>query len=438
MKEDKKMKKTILWLIIIIFILSLTLIGTGCKEEAAPAEEVKEEVKEEEAEPAEEEVEEVLEKPSGEITVWHGDSDEVAKITQELIETSFNVEYPDIKVNYELAPDPFQDKLLITVPSGTGPDLFEWNHDWIGTAAKAGIISPIDELITTELLEKFYSSAVKAGSYKGNQYTLPISAEAVAMAYNKSLMGDRPIPTTSDELVELMEEFKDEDLYFSFPMAPFTVSGFVHAFGGYFWDDDLGLGVNSEGTIEAMEWILETFKPYMTEDATWDPQVALFPEAKAPLAINGPWALGDWTNAGIDYGLTLLPKISEIDKDPMPYTGVKSIYMTSSCENREAAFAFMVWATTNKDRILNRAIQLGYIPVLKEILEVQEVKDDPKLSVFSQEVALGKPMASGPEMVAVWGPMQSALDAMWSGVKTVEEALNEAQAEIQKSIDEME
>ncbi|GAG57277.1 unnamed protein product, partial [marine sediment metagenome] len=282
-------------------------------------------------------------------------------------------------------------------------------------------------------------SAVKAGSYKGNQYTLPISAEAVAMAYNKSLMGDRPIPTTSDELVELMKEFKDNGLYgISFPIVPFTVSGFVHAFGGYFWDDDLGLGINSEGTIEAMEWILEKFKPYMTEDASWDPQVVLFPEEKAPLAINGPWMLGGWTDAGIDYGLALLPKISEIDKDPIPYTGVKSIYMTSSCENKEAAFAFMVWATTNKDRILNRAIQLGYIPVLKEILEVQEVKDNPKLSVFSQEVALGKPMASGPEMVAVWGPMQSALDAMWSGVKTVEEALNEAQAEIQQSIDEME
>jgi len=71
-------------------------------------------------------------------------------------------------------------------------------------------------------------------------------------------------------------------------------------------------------------------------------------------------------------------------------------------------------------------------------LEVQEVKDDPKLSIFSQEVALGKPMASGPEMVAIWGPMQNALDAMWAGVKTVEEALNDAQTEIQKSIDEME
>lgn len=44
------MKKAFIWMFAIIFILSLTLIGVGCKEEAAPAEEVTEE----EAAPAEE------------------------------------------------------------------------------------------------------------------------------------------------------------------------------------------------------------------------------------------------------------------------------------------------------------------------------------------------------------------------------------------------
>lgn len=379
-----------------------------------------------------------IEKPKGEITVWHGDSDEVAKITQELIETSFNKEYPEIKVNYQLAPGPFQEKLLITIPTGTGPDLFEWNHDWIGILAKADIIIPIDDLVTTELQEKYVDSAYKAGRYKGNQYTLPISAEAVAMAYNKVLMGTRPVPRTTDELVVIMKEFKEKGLYgMSLPMVPFTVSGFIHAFGGYLWDDDLGLGVNSPETKEAMRWILKTFKPYMTKDASWDPQVVLFPERKAPLAINGPWMLGTWKAANIDFGLALMPKISEIGKEPMPYTGVKSIYMTKSCKNVEAAFAFMKWATTNRDRILKRATELGYIPVLKEVLELPEVKDDPNINIFAQEVALGKPMASGPEMVAVWGPMQDALDAMWSGIKSVDEALDHAQEEIQAYIEEI-
>jgi len=433
------MKKTFFWLIIIVFILSLTLIGTGCKEEAAPAEEVTEEVTEEEAAPAEEEAEEVATKPSGEITVWHGDSEDVANITKELIETSFNIEYPDIKVNYELAPDPFKEKLLMTIPAGTGPDLFEWNHDWTGVLAIADIIIPIDDLLTPELIEKYIESAYKAGEYKGNQYALPISVETVALAYNKALVGDKPVPENMDELVTIMDEFKEQNMFgMSLPIVPFTVAAFIHAFGGYLWDDDLGLGVNSEGTKQAMEWILEKFKPYVAEDASWDAQVAVFPEGKVPYAINVPWTLGTWKEGGIDVGVTLLPKITEINKDPMPYTGVKSIFMTANCDNKEAALAFMVWATTSQERVLRRATELGYIPVLKGVIDLPEIKDDPFLNIFAQEAALGKPMASGPEMVAVWIPMQEALDAIWSGTKSVDVALDEAQVAIEQSIEEME
>ena len=57
------MKKVLICLIIIAFVLSLNIIGVGCKEEAAPTEEVSEEVEEaaEEVEEAAEEVEEAAE-----------------------------------------------------------------------------------------------------------------------------------------------------------------------------------------------------------------------------------------------------------------------------------------------------------------------------------------------------------------------------------------
>lgn len=378
--------------------------------------------------------------PKGEIVVWHGDAESVARITEELIETSFNQQYPDIIVRYELAPEPFKEKLLITLAAGTGPDLFVWNHDWMGTFVEADLLLPIDDLVTSELRAKYVESAIKAGKYEGKQYLLPLSAEAVALAYNKEMMGTRPVPTTTDELVALMAEFKEEGLFgISFPMVPFTVSGYIHAFGGWLWDDESKtLGVNSSGTKAAMEWILEKFKPYMSEDASWGAQVVQFTERTAPLAINGPWMLGSWRDAGIDFGLTLLPKISELgDKDPETYTGVKSIFMTTNAKNVEAAFAFMEWFTTNREHILTRATELGYIPVLKEVLDLPEIQADPNVSVFAQQVALGKPMAASPEMVAVWGPLQEALDAMWAGVKSVDEALDDAQVQILEAIAEM-
>ena len=62
------MKKTLIWMVAVIFVVSLTITGVGCKEEAAPAEEeaveeaapVEEEAAEEE-EMEEEAVEEVAE-----------------------------------------------------------------------------------------------------------------------------------------------------------------------------------------------------------------------------------------------------------------------------------------------------------------------------------------------------------------------------------------
>jgi arabinogalactan oligomer/maltooligosaccharide transport system substrate-binding protein len=374
------------------------------------------------------------------VVVWHGDSEPVARITEELIETEFYELYPNIEVKYELAPEPFQEKLLVSIPAGTGPDLFEWNHDWLGTLVKADLLEPIGDLVTQDIQDQFVASAFRSGQFGGELYTLPISAEAGALAYNRALLGDRAIPTTTDELKAIMAEFKDQGIYgISYPFVPFLVSGFVHAYGGWFWDDDTqSLGVNRPETKQAMQWVVDTFKPYMSEDPSWDPQVVLFPESKAPFAINGPWMTGGWTDAGIDYGITPLPVISETGETPQPYVGVKSIYMTTNVSDKEAAFTFMVWATTSRERILERAMQLGYIPVLKEAMELPEIQGDPIISGFAEQVALGIPMSSSPEMVAVWGPFDEALRAMFTGVMTVDEALNDAHEAILEAIEEME
>jgi len=376
----------------------------------------------------------------GTVIVWHGDADPVARITEELIKTEFNKLYPDIEVKYELAPEPFQQKLLVSIPAGTGPDLFEWNHDWIGTFAKADLLVPIDDLMTPELKAKFVESAFEAGRYRGELYGLPFSAEVGAFAYNKDMLGTRPVPKTTDELVALMKEFTGQGLYgISVPMVPYLVSGFVHAYGGWFWDDETQtVGVNSTGTKTAMKWILDNFKPYMSKDASWDPQVAIFTEKKAPFTINGPWMVGSWRDAKLNFVVTTIPEISAIGKKPMPYTGIRVICMTKSVRNIEAAWRYMVWATTSRERIYQRAKQLGYIPVLKEVLDLADIKADPIINGFAEQVALGRPMASGPEMVAVWGPMQDALNAMWSGTKTVDKALDDAQAEIVQAIQKME
>jgi len=429
------MKRTqqLLWL---GFIISVLIISSCAP--VAPAEEVEEPPVQQEVD-VEEPTEATIEEEKVTITVWHGDADNVAKITEDLIKTEFNKLYPNIEVKYELAPEPFKEKLLVSTPAGTGPDLFEWNHDWIGTFVEAGLLEPIGDLVTQDLQDKYFASAFGAGNFQGKLYTLPISAEAGALAYNKTLLGDIVLPKDTEELKSIMAQFVDQGLYgISYPFAPFLVSGYIHAFGGYLWDDEKGLGVNSAENQAAMEWVINTYKPYMSEDPTWDPQSVLFNEAKAPFAVNGPWMVGGWTEAGIEFGIMPLPLIDELNKMPEPYIGVKSIYMTTQVSNKEAAFKFMEWATTSKERILQRATKLGYIPVLKEVMELDEIKNNPVINGFAEQVSYGKPMSSMAEMVAVWGPFDSALGSMFTGAKSVKQALDDAHAEIEEAIAELE
>jgi len=383
--------------------------------------------------PEEEEPEEVT------ITVWHRFNEEEASVYEAFIET-FESEHPNIEVNFEFIPgELMKDRVITSIAGGAGPDLFEWAHDFTGTLVVGDYIVPIDEFVTTELREKFVASALEAGEYEGNLYALPFAAETTVMAYNNELMGDRPIPETTDELVALMAEFKEEGIYgASYPINPYFVSCWVHAFGGYYWDDETKtVGVNSPETKQAVEWIVEKFKPYLYEDIGWDAQVALFPEDQAPLAINGPWMFGSWDGAEIDYTLSTYPKISELGVDPMPYTGVRVFWMNKNSEHREEAIAFLEWFTTDLSLVVTRSTSFGYVPVLEEVLERPEIEGDPKIGVVAAQVALGTPMAAGPEMIAVWGPLEDALNAIWAGTKDISTALDDAQAEIEEAIAEM-
>ena len=218
------------------------------------------------------------------ITVWHRFSEEEASVYETFIET-FEEEHPNIKVNFEFVPGELMwDRVTTAIAGGAGPDLFEWAHDWTGKLAIGDYIAPIDDFVTTELREKFVESALKAGEYEGHLYALPWAAETTLVAYNMKLMGDRPIPETTDELVALMAEFKENGLYgASYPINTYMVSSWILGLGGHIWDDETKtVGVNSPETKAAVEWLVEKFKPYLYEDLGWDAQVALFPEDLAP------------------------------------------------------------------------------------------------------------------------------------------------------------
>jgi arabinogalactan oligomer/maltooligosaccharide transport system substrate-binding protein len=375
----------------------------------------------------------------GKVIVWYDVLPEMEKLFKEIVETDFKKLYPGIEVELLDTPDLWT-KITAAIPVGEGPDLFMWAHDWTGRLVEAGFIVPIDEFITPDLKEKFVESAWEACSYGGKVWALPDAAETVCLIYNKKMIEEAKVnlPKDTDELEEIMKKFIEKGYYgISYPWDPYHVSAYVHAFGGYYFNDvTKKVGVNDPKTIQGLRFTFEKFKPYMPPEPTWEVQKGAFLEGRAPFMVTGPWLVGDIKAAGIEPGFLLLPEVPGVGV-PKPYTGVKLTWMSSNVRNKEAAFIFMKWWATNVKLAVERAKRFSWIPVLKEALEHEDVKKDPIVSLFAKQVALGTPMPSSPEMMHVWGPISDAQQAVWAGAKTLEDALNEAQAKIEEEIAKM-
>jgi len=320
---------------------------------------------------------------------------------------------PNVEIVFEQKPN-LEDALKAAIPAGQGPDLFIWAHDWIGKFAEAGLLEPIDNYVTQDILNKFAPMAIDAMEYKGHYYAMPFAAETVALIYNKKMVSEPP--KTFDEMKAIMEKYYDpnnEKYGIAYPINAYFISAYAQAFGGYYFDDKTEMpGLDNPKTIEGFEFFFQNIWPYMAPTADYNTQQSIFLEGRAPMMVNGPWSISDVKKAGIDFGVVPLPPIIKDGKEywPRPYGGVKDIYFAKGIKNKDAAWKFVKWFTTNPEVIKELSLQLGYIPVLKEVLNDPEIKNDPVIYGFGQAVQHAYLMPKSPKMGAVWGGVEGAIN----------------------------
>ncbi|CAD5243278.1 extracellular solute-binding protein [Thermococcus camini] len=349
---------------------------------------------------------------SGEVVIWHAMQPNELEVFQSLAE-EYMAMCPDVTITFEQKPN-LEDALKAAIPSGQGPDLFIWAHDWIGKFAEAGMLEPIDDYVTDDVLNGFAPMAQEAMQYKGHFYAMPFAAETVALIYNKNMVSEAP--KTFDEMKAIMEKYNDPDnekYGIAYPLNAYFLSAWAQAFGGYYFDDNTEQpGLDQPETIDGFEFFFQNIWPYMAPTADYGTQQSIFLEGRAPMMINGPWSISDVKKAGIDFGVVPLPPITKDGKEywPRPYGGVKDIYFAAGIKNKDAAWKFVKWFTTSPEVIKELSLQLGYIPVLKEVLNDPEIQKDPVIYGFGQAVQHAYLMPKSPKMGAVWGGADGAIN----------------------------
>lgn len=340
-----------------------------------------------------------------EIIVWSymmdNEVEAVDKIAQKWAEEN-NKKVKVIKDNSD-----FQNFLQAS-NSSKGPDIiFGIAHNNLGTFYKAGLL----EEVPGDLVEKdkyVDSNVWDAVSYDGKPYAVPISMETYALFYNKDKV--KEIPKTIEDLVKEAKTYGPNGFQFSMNEFYYTAA-FVQSYGGYIFGqkngttdaDDIGLA--NDGAIKAYTFLQDLVQKdkLMPADITSDIANSNFKSGDCIFYISGPWDVNGFKDAGVNFGVTKIPKIN--NGEAKTFLGVQSAFVSSKSKNKDSSWELLKYLKDNSSETLYETG--NRLPVLKAELENDNIKNNEYSQAFIEQSKSAIPMPNISEIETVWEPLKN-------------------------------
>jgi arabinogalactan oligomer/maltooligosaccharide transport system substrate-binding protein len=152
----------------------------------------------------------------------------------------------------------------------------------------------------------------------------------------------------------------------------------------------------------------------------------------AAYLIDGEWSLDRLREAGVNFGVAVLPRVSATGLDPAPMTSGKFWFVGQAVREdparSDAALSFVEFMTSPRaqERWLDKA---GRLPSAVEVARSPRVSTDPLLSGVVAQLSSGRGLPPAPEMRCVWAAMRPGLEAVLADRLTPVAAAQTMQAE---------
>ena len=379
---------------------------------------------------------ELTPEPGASLMIWE---DENQRIFIEEMAKEFEAQY-GVPVKFEKVPPTDQvTKLTTDGPAGIAADVVVFPHDQIGRAATAGLVLPND-VFEEETKTGNQENAVNAVTFEDVIYGYPYTVETYAPIYNKALIPEAP--KTFEEIIEFAKTFNDpknnkyaimwelQQFYYNF--------AFLGTTGGYMFGDNNtnkdDIGLNNEGAVKGGQFLQRLQKevlPVKTGDVNYDIKKGLFTAGTLAMDINGPWALTDYRNAGIDFGVAPMPTIDGNTFNSL--SGVKAYYVNAFSQYPNAAKLFARFLSSKEAQLKNFELN-GILPSNKDAAADPKVSGDAVTIAYLEQFANSTTMPAIPEMGSVWNPITAGITEIWDEGKDVKTTLDKAVQQIKEGI----
>lgn len=360
--------------------------------------------------------------------------------------------HTDIKVDVESVPNAqILTKSTAYAQANNLPDLLDGQF---GVAAMMAIdsLQPIDDLIDQAAIrDKFFEICLKSAMFDGKTYGLPLYSGTDALFYRKDYMQEAGLdptkpPRTWDEILQVAKKLtnKDKGRY------GFTLYGKTHtARVVYFMmqageDGDIlvrdaakkkwAVTINSPASQKAWQYLADMHLvhkvvPPNVVELDYPANVSLFAGGNTAMMTTGPWGSQTFIGTNPDiagkFGVGYFP--TPDGKPPVLPQGAVVYFMSKTTKNRKEAFDLLKFLTHDRNVAYNAAA--GYGPTIKAALEAPEIKKDPFLPVFVEQMksaVISEYNQEIKEMQKINETWTAEWQAVLTGTKTVKDATNKA------------
>jgi multiple sugar transport system substrate-binding protein len=284
-------------------------------------------------------------------------------------------------------------------------DLIGMDVVWTSEFGKAGWITPFEEgeLENVGSQDQVLAGPFESAQFDGRQYGAPLNSNTRLLWYRTSMLGDRPVPTTWDELIDTAEDLgttvqqtgrRAESLMVFFNALVESAGTSVVGASG------LEIALQEEPTVRALEimkrYAASATAPQALSTSGEDDNRLAFQSTRSQSAfmINWPYVYPSALEADAalaeDYGWAAYPRVDASRPAAAPLGGY-NLGVGAFSDNREAALA-AINCLTEPDQQRTIATVGGQPSVLRELAEDPEIAEVlPFLPLMTEQLETAAP-----------------------------------------------
>lgn len=323
-------------------------------------------------------------------------------------------------------------RIIQAAATDTMPDIvIVDNPDHQAMAAQGALADLTSYIRSWPPSDQYFEGAWSSTVYEDKNYGVPYNSNATALYYNRELLEEAglSVPATWDELREAAQTLTSGDRsgfclsLIATEEGTFTYLPFLWGNGGDIPD------VGGEANVEAL-----TLSSAMMDEGAGISKAALnwsqgdvnnqFLAGKCAMMINGPWQLPSLNEAGINFGVSTWPN----NGTPTSILGGEN-FAIGAGSNVDAAWAVINWMT-RPENLLNAHLISSHFPNREDVAADPAFNDDPVKQVFTEQIAVAKARAYGPNYPQVSEQIMAMVQSVLIGARTPEQAAADASAAI--------